>query len=218
MIVVVFDIDGTLTPITSSWAYVHRVLNTWIRGRKYMELFFNGFISYDEWVVLDLSLWKDVPYYIFTKILYTIPWRSGIEELKKVIEQHSDVFFLAISGGFDILGLRAVKELGFNDYIGVSVEIDSNARITGFAKDYVDFNGKGIALREYLERKNLKPRYIISVGDSANDIELFKYSDISIAFCPKKDLENYSSIVIKSCNIRLLAQVLNHLLHKLKRI
>jgi len=37
---VVFDVDGTLIKVESSWQHLHEQLGTWDRGRKYAEQFF----------------------------------------------------------------------------------------------------------------------------------------------------------------------------------
>ena len=57
---VVFDVDGTLVK-EHSWQFVHKSLGTWVEGRKYREMFFDGRISYEEWALLDASLWRGLP-------------------------------------------------------------------------------------------------------------------------------------------------------------
>lgn len=46
---VVFDVDGTLLKIRSSWQHLHEALGTWDRGKQYAEQFFQGLIGYEEW-------------------------------------------------------------------------------------------------------------------------------------------------------------------------
>ncbi len=212
---VVFDVDGTLTPIKSSWNYVHIVLNTKRRSRHYMNLFFYGFITYEEWVVLDLNLWRGLSYSTFRKILYSIPWRNNIEELVSLVKRYREIAkFIAITGGFIELCERVVRELGFDWCIGAEVDIDEHGRLTGFARRYVDFDGKARTLQEYIEMSNESFNFIVSVGDSLNDLELFEESDVSIAFCCDEDVGSYADIYVKSCNLRKLVEVLNAVLHR----
>jgi len=41
---VVFDVDGTLVKVESSWQHLHEQLGTWDRGRKYAERFLQDFM------------------------------------------------------------------------------------------------------------------------------------------------------------------------------
>lgn len=211
MFIVAFDIDGTLTPIKSSWSYVHKVLNTLKRAESIAKQFFEGFISYDEWITHDLSLWKGLSLDTFNKILLSIPWRSGIESIRKLKNKYAnDVLFIAVSGGFNQLGKRAVEELGFDAYIGVEIDYESN-RLNGKAKFYPEYNDKGRLLKDLLQQKHINVEKIICVGDNINDIGLFRYCDISISFC-STCLDRYATYVIKTCNISMLAGFLDFLL------
>jgi len=212
----VFDIDGTLTPIRSSWNFIHTVLSTKFRSEHYKSLFFNKEISYDEWVYLDLNLWRGLSYETFKKILYAIPWRRGIEKLVKLISNYRGVAkFIAITGGFSILCERVMKELGFEWCIGTEVELDEYNRLTGYAKRYVSFGGKANTLQEYIEESSEEYLAIISIGDDINDVELFQHSDISIAFCCEGIVGRHASIYVRSCSISKLVEVLESILRRL---
>ncbi len=212
---VVFDVDGTLTPIKSSWNYIHTVLNTKHRSKHYMNLFFNGLITYEEWVVLDLSLWRGLSYSTFRKILYSIPWRNSIERLVSMVKKYRErAKFIAITGGFTELCERVIRELGFDWCIGTEVDIDEHGRLTGFAKKYVDFNGKARTLQEYIEMSNEGFDLIVSIGDSLNDLELFEESSISIAFCCDEDIGKHADIYVKSCDLEKLVEILNAVLRR----
>ena len=43
-----FDIDGTLTPVRSSWQLLHRELGTWRVARTHARLVRNGAMSFEE--------------------------------------------------------------------------------------------------------------------------------------------------------------------------
>ncbi len=212
---VVFDVDGTLTPIKSSWNYVHTVLNTKCRSRHYMNLFFSGFITYEEWVVLDLSLWRGLSYSTFRRILYSIPWRNSIESLVNLIKRYRErAKFIAITGGFTELCERVISELGFDWCIGTEVDIDEHGRLTGFAKRYIDFDGKARTLQQFIKTNNESFDFIVSVGDSLNDLELFEESDVSIAFCCDENVGKHANIYIRSCNLEKLVKVLDTVLQR----
>lgn len=209
MYVYAFDIDGTLTPIKSSWWFVKLALNLGHRSKNYSQYFFNGLICYDEWVFLELQLLKGLGAEVFKNIVNTIPWRYGIERLIEFRRSRARDFFIAITGGFSFLGERAVKELGFDAYIGAELDIE-NGKLVGTSKNYIDFHGKGLALLDYLYLNNVEFDKLICIGDNVNDIDMFRYCDISIAFCPSDHIkESDVSIYISSCNIRKLVEILS---------
>jgi phosphoserine phosphatase len=209
VIVYAFDVDGVLTPVRSSWHFVKRVLGVGSRFDGYAHLFFSGFITYDEWVYLELRLVKGTSLEVFKKILSSIPWRCGIEELVEFKRSRPGDLFIAVTGG--MLCERVVKELGFDACIGVEVEA-VDGRLTGFAKSYTDFHSKGMALTDFLYEKGIKPSKVICIGDSINDLGMFKYCDISIAFCPSNMIKkSHTHIYIPSCSIKKLIEVLKQL-------
>jgi phosphoserine phosphatase len=209
VIVYAFDVDGVLTPVRSSWHFVKRVLGVGNRFDGYAHLFFSGFITYDEWVYLELRLVKGTSLEVFKKILSSIPWRCGIEELVEFKRNRPGDLFIAVTGG--MLCERVVKELGFDACIGVEVEA-VDGRLTGFAKNYTDFHSKGTALTDFLYEKGIKPSKVICIGDSINDLGMFKYCDISIAFCPSNMIKkSHTNIYIPSCSIKKLIEVLKQL-------
>ncbi|MEM1526536.1 MAG: HAD family phosphatase [Ignisphaera sp.] len=203
-----FDVDGTLTPIKSSWWFAKVALGLDDRSRSYASYFFNGLISYEEWVFLELQLFKGLNVSTFKHIMKAIPWRYGIEELIDFRHSKPMDFFIAVTGGFGFLGKRAVDELGFDDYIGVELEVKDNI-LTGSPISYPDFHGKGTALLDYLYVRGIEFDKLLCIGDNVNDIDMFKCCDTSIAFCPSNGLsKNDVNVYIPSCNIRKLVNLL----------
>lgn len=212
MYVVVFDVDGTLTPIKSSWQFIHIILNTIYRTKSLAELFLDGIISYDEWVAFELSVWKGLQSDVIKKILKAIPWRSGIEEIADLVKKYrSRAIFIAVSGGFDYMCERVVDELGFNSYLCARFQLCKD-RLTGFADAYPDYRNKGEMLMDFLGSVDMDVDRIVCIGDNINDIGLFEVCDIAVAFCAHKVLRKYADIVIDTCNVRLLAKLLDKLL------
>ncbi|MCC6016422.1 MAG: HAD family phosphatase [Desulfurococcaceae archaeon] len=211
MYVFAFDIDGTLTPVRSSWWYVKMVFGLEERFKNYAEYFFSGLISYEEWVFLELRLFKGLSFEIFNTIIRSIPWRQGVEELVNFRRTRVGDLFIAVTGGFGLLGERAVKELGFDDYIGVELKI-VDGKLTGYPISYIDFHGKGTALLDYLDQKGVRFDKLICIGDNVNDVDMFRCCDISIAFCPSRYVKKSDvDIYIPSCSIKKLVEVLKTL-------
>ncbi len=217
MDIVVFDVDGTLTPVASSWHYLHVILGSRHRSSSFKRLFSEGVISYEEWVYLDLALWKGIKYDTFRAVLMSIPWRSGIDSIKDLVKRYRGFArFVAISCGFKELVDRCINELGFDYGVGVEVEVE-NGVLTGKPRRFVAAWSK---VDELLDITNCEGKdcRIVAIGDSDVDIPLFKASNVSVAFCPcSRRVYEYCDIVVRSCDLRRLAMVLNEVLSKERR-
>ncbi|MHA2497320.1 MAG: HAD family hydrolase, partial [Candidatus Hodarchaeales archaeon] len=55
---IIWDCDGTLTTVTSSWQWIHERLGTWEKGKQHLDDFLEGNISYEEFAFRDASEWK----------------------------------------------------------------------------------------------------------------------------------------------------------------
>jgi phosphoserine phosphatase len=216
MLVVAFDVNGTLTPISSSWLFAHLMLGSKQQAKKNFDLYTEGHITYGGWIYRELSLWTGLPVVTFNKILSHLLWRSGIEESVKVRQKHRGyTLFIAVSGGFSFVGERAERELGFNDYKMAILKI-YNGFLTGYVERYIDLNGKKEFLIEYI-KKQLSDRKtkLVCISGSISDVEMFKLCDFSTAFCFNKKLYRYSKyidIFLHTCNTKNLAKLLGEVI------
>ena len=63
----VFDLDGTLTPVRSVWQYIHEALGMWdADARLHQAAFEHGTISYGEFCARDAAHWKGMAEAEFT--------------------------------------------------------------------------------------------------------------------------------------------------------
>lgn len=213
-IIIAIDVDGTLTPISSSWSFYHLILGTRTRSKLYGRLYFEGVISYDEWVYLDLMLWKNLHRNTLEMLSKAIPLRHGVERLKSIKRRFENVVFIAISGGFADVACSIANKLGLDYCIGTVLDFNDD-RFLGTASTYIDYNGKDRALVDLIEKEGIKPSLIIAIGDSENDISLFNYSDISIAFCTSPRVGRYATIYLRTCRFDVLVDTLIDVLTKL---
>ena len=78
---VLFDLDGTLTPVTSVWQHIHEALGLWdSEARRHQHEFELGAISYEEFCVRDAAHWKGMPESKLRAISDRIPYRPGARE------------------------------------------------------------------------------------------------------------------------------------------
>lgn len=186
MILIAFDLEGTLVKAKSSWVELHQRFGTWDRGREYAERFFRGEFDYQTWADLDASLWKGKTEKEIMEWVNSVEYMEGIEELFEFLTE-GDFRIAIISGGLMPLARRVAKELGADYVFANELIFDGEGRVTGKVIANVDFKNKGEILAKLKER--LRPELTIAVGDGHNDIAMFKVADVSIAINPHEGVE-----------------------------
>jgi phosphoserine phosphatase len=204
---VVFDVDGTLMK-TLSWRHLHKALGTWNQGRKYFEQFLHGRITYEQWACLDAALWRGQPLRKIRRIVNSMPYTNGAQEVLATLRRKGFKVLL-LSAGLSFVTERIRKEIGVDAALANEL-IAKNGYLTGEVKVNVTFNNKHEALRSMLKKFNTKTNECIAVGDDETLIPLFKKVGLAIAFNPRsKEVEKHADIVVKSDNLR---SVLPHIL------
>lgn len=205
---VVFDVDGTLTRVESSWQHLHEQLGTWDKGRKYAERFFQGLITYAEWARLDASLWRDLSLERVQRIVNDIPYKDGARDTITTLKRRGLVVVL-LSAGLSIVTDRIREETGV-DFSLANELVVKNGFLTGEVKVKVPFNNKDEVLYRILERFGITPDECAAIGDDETMIPLFGKVGLGIAFnSQKKIVEKHADVVVRGNDLR---QVLSHLL------
>mgnify|MGYP000170859600 CR=1 FL=1 len=205
---VVFDVDGTLLDVDSSWRYLHERLGTWHLGRVYAERFFRGEISYEEWARLDASLWKGLPIQRLRGLIEEIPYVDGALETLRTLKRAGCRVAL-LSAGLTLATDRICRDTPV-DYAVANEVLARNGVVSGEVRVNVRYSEKGKVLREILKRFGVKPSQCAVVGDDETLIPAFKIAGLAIAFNPKTEkVSKNAHITIKTKN---LSKTIPHLL------
>lgn len=203
--IIMFDLDGTLTKVTSMWEYVHKTLGVWDKAEKYKELAFAGKITYEEWARLDASLWKGTNYETMLEIIDKVPFVDDLEEVVKELKRRGYVLAV-ITAGLDIIKVR-LQKLGFDYVIGNQL-VFRNGVVTGEVNVKVKFDEKDIILKDLALEHGYTLDHCAAVGDGINDIRVFKEVRLAIAFNPmSEDVEKNSHIIIKGDSLKPLLDI-----------
>jgi len=205
---VVFDVDGTLIKVDSSWRFLHEKLGTWTKGKQYAELFFQGKITYKEWAQLDASLWKNQSLMNVRKIVNEISYVDGAQKSIWALKKH-DVKVALLSAGLSLLSERIERELNI-DYSLSNELVVKDGTLTGEVKINVSLDNKEKALNHILHRFGVRSNECCTVGDDESLIPLFKKVALGIAFNPcSEEVEKNADVVVKNEDLRY---VLPHIL------
>jgi len=205
---VVFDVDGTLMKVVSSWQFLHEQLGTWDRGKQYAEQFFRGAITYEDWARLDASLWRGLKLERVRQIVDSIPYTIGAQDVIVALRRNSFQVVL-LSAGLSPVTERIEREIGVDGSLANELKVE-NGFLTGEVKVNVSVDNKDKVLLRMLKKFNLGMDECAAVGDDETLIPLFENVSLSIAFNPRSwVVEERADVVVKGDDLR---EVLPYLL------
>ena len=183
---VLFDLDGTLTPVRSVWQHIHERLGLWdAEAHRHQQAFERGEIGYEEYCARDAAHWKGMPERDLRAITDKIPYRPGVRECVDLLKEAGLVVGV-ISTGLTLLIERLNRELDLA-YAIANRLVARNGVLTGEVKVNVEHGRKGEAVDLFCSQFGVDYREVITVGDSDGDISMFEHSGFSIAFNPASE-------------------------------
>jgi len=181
---VIFDMDGTIFEHENFWLELHKRLGTLDEGKK----------ATDEWLRKDFAklvdivvhnLWKGKPAQPYLDLVNEARYLPGVKET--VTELHKRGYKTAIiTAGPSQLMERAKRELGIDLGYASTLEIKDGI-ITGRSR-HDDGSPMFLELEKHLSAEKLCDglgitlHEAVAVGDSHNDLPLFRKAGMSIAF------------------------------------
>lgn len=181
----VFDMDGVLTQNPSSWEFVHRRLG--VDNRKNLSLYRSGQLSYIDFLKSDVNLWLGrngkIPSRTIKEILYEIPLRDGIQESIAALNSRG-IKTAIVSGGIYWLAEKIGNIASFSQIEANIIRTDNDGFIIPDGDVMVDPKHKDVNIRRLQEQFDISRNETVSVGDTLQDVALFRNSELSIAFNP----------------------------------
>ena len=205
---IIFDMDGVLVDIESSWNYVHKAFQ--VNNREHLTKYLCGEISYKEFMREDIHLWGPVHIDQIRTIMTQIPLMKGAQKL--FFELRKGGYKTAIiSAGISLLADRIQKELGTDYSFANKLLIDDDGMLTGEGEDVVNLLAKVEVLHKLVLSEGITTRQCLVVGDGVYDIPLFKEAGFSIAFNTTNDrVKNAADVVIEEKDLTKLLPYLPH--------
>ena len=207
---VVFDMDGVLTDIYSSWKYVHDYFDT--SNENSVQEYLKGNIDDAEFIRRDANLWKEngknVSKKKLEKILSEVPIMNGAEKCIYSLRE-KNIKTAIISAGLDILANRIGSELNIDYIVSNGIKTDRYGYINGEGILGVKLIHKNEAVKNLVKQIGLSSKNIAAVGNSCFDISMFETAGLAIAFNPNDDcIKKSADIVI---NEKYLSKILPYL-------
>ena len=197
---VVFDLDGTLTKVDSTWQYIHMRLGTWSSGRLSACDYWKGKIGYAEWAQQDSSMWRGVELRKLMSIINEIHYTDGAKETISTLKQDRKVSGI-VSAGISLLSDRARKDLGMDFAIANELHV-SRGRMTGEVTVKVSLDEKAQVIKNIAKQLRVPLTKCAVVGD--NSFDLPNEAGVRIAFNPKREAENACDIIVRGSDLRAI--------------
>ena len=205
---VIFDMDGVLTDIISSWKYIHDYFKT--SNARSVDEYLKGKIDDMEFIKRDVSLWKENGKLItkerLNQILSNVPLMKGADKCVNNLKQ-KNIKTAIVSDGLDLLAYKTAKNLGIDYVKSNGIKIDQNGRLTGEGILNVRLMYKDLAVKSLLRDLKIPLENVASVGNSCFDIPMLEITALSIAFNPSDDC------TIKAADFAIKEKDLSKILH-----
>lgn len=201
---VFFDMDGTLTDRVSSWEWVHRHLGVDNKGT--WEAFLRGEFDDREFMRRDIALWKAAHGQLRVErirgALAEIPLVAGARELVQALHDEG-AHTIIVTGGLDILAERVCQEVGIREHLGNGLCADEQGYLLDEGILRVPVNDKGAPVREVLKRLGIAPHKAAAIGNSGQDVAMFRACGFGVAFDPIDDVvRTGADVVIEEKDLR----------------
>jgi phosphoserine phosphatase len=194
---VIFDMDGVLTDIISSWKYIHDYFKT--SNERSVNEYLKGEIDDMEFIRRDAILWKEngKPTTInrIADILSDVQLMKGAKESIDNLKRNN-IETAIVSAGLDILSDKVATKLGIDYVYSNGVKTDNEGHLNGEGIVGVRLMYKDLTVRKLAEKLNLPLERIAAVGNSCYDIPMFEITGLSIAFNPEDDCTRAKADVI----------------------
>ena len=167
-----------------------------------------GELDFFESLTERVSYLKGLPVSKVDEICHNLPLMNGAETVVKGL-QEKGYKVVCFSGGF-----RNATAY-FRDKIGLDGEFANilhvkDGLLTGQVGGEMMFNNsKGEMLKRLQKLLNVTKENTLTVGDGANDLSMFKYAGIRIAFCAKPIVKENADIVIEEKNLSKILDFIN---------
>lgn len=201
---VIFDCDGVLVDSVSSWKTLHTHFGTDNHGL--LEKFISGEITDQEFMSLDIKMWKDVQSEIHRDDLFRA--YSGIKLMpgaRDVVSEliSKNIFVAIVSAGVDIFVSSIAATLKVDDWIANGFKFDENGFLLDDGIVRVSGQGKDIIVKKLIEMNGFDSSKVLCIGDSEIDLSMNVDDTSFIGFNPSRES---SRIAFEKANVPIIEE------------
>jgi phosphoserine phosphatase len=191
----VFDFDSTLMD-GETIDFLAEPLGLKEKVASITEMAMRGELDFFESLIMRVKLLEGLEEKKVNEICHNLPLMPGAEEIVKELKNRG-VSVICFSGGFRNATSFIKEKIGLDaDFSNVLHA--KNGILTGLVGGEMMFShSKGDMLKRIQNILGINENDTMVVGDGANDLSMFKYAKIKVAFCAKEVLKKEANIVIE---------------------
>lgn len=183
---VVFDLDGVLVPIRSSWEYLHRYFGVYDERlrRANIELFYNGLITYEEWMCRDLALLASrgcIHRHEIVQAFREVKLNDGAEYACECFRSIGAELAI-VSGGVNVLAELVGSKLGIKRIYANKLLFDEHGCLLPYGIKVVNPLMKDMIIRALSKELDIPLRNFVYVGDTTWDTSAFKVVNYPVVY------------------------------------
>jgi phosphoserine phosphatase len=211
---VIFDMDGVLTDIISSWKYVHDYFGS--SNERSIDEYLRGKIDDLEFIKRDVSLWKENGKPITRNklefLLSNIPLMTGSKKCVKTLKKYN-IKTSIVSAGLDILAKKVAKKLEIDYVFANGIKTDEKGYLNGEGILGVELLRKDKNVKKISNILNIPTNNIAAVGNSCFDIPMLENCGLGIAFNPEDEcIKKIADIIIEEKDLnKLIYHIQNYI-------
>lgn len=198
---VIFDVDGVVVNIKSSWGFLHEWFGVAEEARRIRELFEQGRIDYVKWMELDTALWVRarggrVHRNDLLKALSNVKVLPEAVDVARWIKRRG-LYLALVSSGIDLLVRRVAVELGADAWTANKLSFNKEGYLIPGGVPLVGVDKAPVVKRLSWEL-GVDPREAVFVGDSRWDASAMKVVCCGIAVGNDPELARVAMFRVKS--------------------
>jgi phosphoserine phosphatase len=200
----VFDFDSTLMDGETIDEFA-KELGLKEKVASITEMAMAGELDFFESLIMRVKLLEGLELKRVEEIAHSLPYMKGaretITEMKKMGYK-----VVCFSGGFRVATSYAKDILGFDADFS-NILHTKNGKLTGLVGgDMMFSSSKGDMLKRLQTILGIDKKDTFVCGDGANDLSMFQYADIRVAFCAREILKKEANIIVDEKNLEKILE------------
>ncbi len=180
---VLFDMDSTVIA-EESIVELARAAGRQEEVHRITEQAMAGLLDFKTALRQRVAMLRDVPADVIDEVGRKLTINPGMHEFAKAARARGIELHL-VSGGFNPLAARIIRELDFQGYRANELAI-ADGKLNGeLIGEIVDAEVKARYLDELCQKRGFTQDEVVAVGDGANDLPMLLKAGASIGYHPK---------------------------------
>lgn len=199
----IFDLDGTLKQARDPYVYLHERLGTLEASQSFFTKAMAGQLDYEEWLRLDVALWRGVSRAQMEALFRENPFLPGAREAVRAL-QRAGVRIALVSTGLNVHAEMVQEELAVDRIIANEILFE-NGLATGEVCLHIPEGGKGRIVAQLQVEFGVGPEACLAVGDGTSDADMFPQVRVGVAVNPSSDdTRSAADLVLEESDLRSL--------------